>query len=116
MGMGRNPRIAMELQERPFSLAEARAAGLTWRSLQGKAWRRLGSGLYCWNGLDQDPWQVLRAWQDSLPECALFAGATAAWIAGLDFNPLDPVEIVVPRQSGVRSRPGLSGLHCRIPV
>jgi very-short-patch-repair endonuclease len=114
--MARTPRIPMELQERPFSLAEARAAGLTWRSLQGKAWRRLGEGLYCWNGLDEDLWQVLRAWQDSLPEGALFAGATAAWIGGLDFNAIDPVEIVVPRQSGMRSRRGLSVRHCQIPA
>jgi very-short-patch-repair endonuclease len=106
----------MQLKERPFSLAEARAAGLTWRSLQGKAWRRLGAGLYCWKGLDEDLWQVLRAWQDSLPEEALFAGATAAWISGLDFKATDPVEIVVPRQSGVRSRPGLSVRHCQIPA
>jgi len=114
--MARTPRIPMELQERPFSLAEARAAGLTWRSLQGKAWRRLGAGLYCWNGLDEDPWQVLRAWQDSLPEEALFAGATAAWIAGLDFNPTNPVEIVVPPNSGLRSRRGLSVRHCQSPA
>ena len=112
--MARTPRIPMELKERPFSLAEARAAGLTWRSLQGKAWRRLGAGLYCWSGMDEDLWQVLRAWQDSLPEEALFAGATAAWIAGLDFKPIDPVEIVVPRHAGMRSRPGLSVRHCQI--
>ncbi len=114
--MARKPRIPMELQQRPFSLAEARAAALTWRSLQGKAWRRLGAGLYCWNGLDEDLWQVLRAWQDSLPEEALFAGKTAAWILGLDFNPTDPVDIVVPPNSGVRSRPGLSVRHCQIPA
>jgi len=116
MDMARKPRIPMELQQRPFSLAEARAAGLTWRSLQGKAWRRLGAGLYCWNGLDEDLWQVLRAWQDSLPEEALFAGKTAAWILGLDFNPTDPVEIVVPPNSGMRSRPGLSVRHCQVPA
>ena len=112
--MGRAPRVPLELTERPFSLADARAAGLSWRSLQGKAWRRLATGLYVWNGLDADPWQVLTAWQDVLPPEAVFAGATAAWIAGLEFNPTKPVEIVVPPNSGMRSRPGLSVRRCRI--
>jgi hypothetical protein len=116
MEMARTPRIPLELKDRPFTLAEARAAGLTWRSLQGKAWRRLGARLYCWSGMDEDPWEVLRAWQDSLPEDAVFTGATAAWISGLDFKPIDPVEIIVPPNSGIRSRPGLSVRHCQIPA
>jgi very-short-patch-repair endonuclease len=113
--MSRRPRIPTELTKRPFSLDEARIAGLTKSSLRGRAWRRLGARLYCWNGLAQDPWQVLSAWRDSLPAEAFFAGPTAAWILGLDFNPIEPVEIVVPRSSGVRSRPGLSVRHCNIP-
>jgi hypothetical protein len=116
MEMARTPRIPLELKDRPFTLPEARAAGLTWRSLQGKAWRRLGARLYCWSGMDEDPWEVLRAWQDSLPEDAVFTGATAAWISGLDFKPIDPVEIIVPPNSGIRSRPGLSVRHCQIPA
>jgi very-short-patch-repair endonuclease len=109
------PRIPPKLIHRPFSLEEARAAGLTKRSLQGKAWRRLGTELYCWSGLDEDPWQVLSAWQDVLPADAVFAGGTAAWMAGLDFKPTDPVEIVVPPHSGMRSRPGLRVRRCTIP-
>jgi very-short-patch-repair endonuclease len=35
---------------------------------------------------------------------------------GLDFNAIEPVEIVVPPRSGVRSRPGLSVRHCKIPA
>jgi hypothetical protein len=103
--MSRRPRIPPELTQRPFSLEEARAAGLSKTSLQSKAWRRIGTELYTWSGLPEDPWQVLDAWQDSLPADAVFAGATAAWISGLDFKPIDPVEIAVPPQSGMRSRP-----------
>jgi very-short-patch-repair endonuclease len=95
-------------------LGEALKAGLTKSSLKGRAWRRLGAGLYCWSDLAEDPWHVLCAWRDSLPKAALFAGVTAAWISGLDFKATDPVEIVVPRHSGVRSRPGLSVRHCQI--
>jgi hypothetical protein len=113
--MARAPRIPAELQERPFSLAEARAAGLSWHSLQSKAWRRLGTGLYSWSGLPEDPWEILTAWQDLLPSNAVFAGETAAWISGLDFKPIHPVEIVVPPYSGMRSRRGLSVRRCKIP-
>jgi very-short-patch-repair endonuclease len=112
--MSRRPRVPPQLLHRPFSLAEARAAGLTSTALEGKTWRRLGSKLYSWSGLDEDPWEVLVAWRGVLPADAIFAGATAAWMAGLDFSPTDPVEIVVPSNSGLRSRPGLSVRRCRI--
>jgi len=47
------------------------------------------------------------AWQRRLPPDAVFTGATAAWIHGLDFDPADPVEIGVPVGSGVRLQTGL---------
>src|SRR5260370_42139484 len=114
-GMSRTPHIPSELKVRPFTLHEARMAGLTKSSLKGRAWRRLGTELYVWGGLPEDPWKRLRAWQRSLPAEAIFGGATAAWISGLDFNPTGPVEIILPPNSGVRSRPGLCVRRCLIP-
>ena len=113
--MARTPCIPPELTKRPFSLKEARKAGLTLSSLRGRAWRRLGAELYCWQGLRPDSLLVLSAWRRLLPLDAVFAGATAAWILGLDFDPTSPVEIVVPHGSGIRSRPGLSVRRCEIP-
>lgn len=112
--MGRKPFIPPHLTKRPFSLEEARKAGVTLSGLRGKAWRRLGSELYCWSGLREDPLLVLKAWRSLLPPESVFAGATAAWILGLDMTPIDPVEIVVPVGSGVRSRAGLSVRYCEI--
>ncbi len=91
-------------------------AGLTLSSLRGKAWRRLGAELYCWEGLRADPWLLLSAWGRLLPPDAVFAGATAAWLWGLDLGPIDPVEIIVPPRSGIRSRVGLSVRRCEIPA
>lgn len=105
--MGRHPLIPPQLTKRPFTLVEARAAGLTLDALSGKAWRRLGSELYCWVGLREDPWHVLAAWARRLPPSAFFAGLTAAWLHRLDADPVHPIEVVVPLKSGVRSRPGL---------
>jgi very-short-patch-repair endonuclease len=98
--------IPAELRKRPFTLQEARAAGLTRRALAGKSWRRIGSSLYCWVGLREDSWQVLQAWHRRLP-CAVFAGLTAAWLYRLDVDPCHPIEVLVPTNSGVRSRPNL---------
>ena len=112
--MGRKPFIPTHLTKRPFSLDEARKAGVTLSGLRGKAWRRLGAELYCWSGLREDPLLVLTAWRRMLPPESVFAGATAAWLLGLDMSPLDPIEIVVPVGSGVRSRAELSVRYCEI--
>jgi hypothetical protein len=113
-GMARTPRIPPELTARPFSLEEARTAGLTLSSLRGRAWRRLGTELYCWAGVRENPWLRLEAWKALLPRDAVFAGATAAWLLGLDLDPIHPIEVVVPDLSGVRSRSGLTVRRCQI--
>src|SRR6266851_4868294 len=112
--MGRKPFIPPQLTKGPFSLEEARKAGVTLSGLKGRAWRRLGAELYCWSGLREDPLAVLTAWRRMLPPGSVFAGATAAWLLGLDMSPLDPIEVVVPVGSGVRSRAGLSVRYCEI--
>jgi very-short-patch-repair endonuclease len=106
--VGPKPRIPAALTRRPFSLQEARAAGISRTSLSGKSWRRVGAQLYCWAGLADDPWKLLSAWLRILPKDAVFAGATAAWLHGIDLDPVHPVEVVVPSHSGVRSRAGLT--------
>ena len=95
-----------ELKKRPFTLNEARAAGLTRKVLRGKSWRRIGPSLYCWAGLNQEPLQLLQAWHRRLPD-AVFTGLSAAWLHRLDVDPSHPVEVSVRPASGIRSRPGL---------
>jgi hypothetical protein len=112
--VGKTPCIPPELKLRPFSLAEARDAGLTLRALSGKTWRRISAGLYRWSELPDDPWLTLAAWQRVLPSEAVFVGATAAWLFGLDLEPTDPVEVVVPARSGIRTRAGLIVRHCDV--
>ncbi len=112
--MGKAPRIPPELKERPFSLSEAKEAGLTRHSLSGKTWQRISTGLYRWSELPEDPWLTLSAWRRFLPPETVFTGASAAWLFGLDLEPTDPVEIVVPPASGIRTRAGLLVRHCEI--
>jgi very-short-patch-repair endonuclease len=76
------------------------------RALQGRAWRRIGSELYCWIGLSPDRWQTLVAWRSRLQEAA-FAGFSSAWLYRIDVDPCNPIEVLVAENSGVRSRMGL---------
>jgi len=115
-GVGTTPRIPIALRSGPFSLDEARAAGLTPRSLSGKSWRRISNGLYRWSDLPEDPWLTLSAWGRVLPSAAVFVGASAAWLFGLDLKPTDPVEVVVPASCGIRTRAGLIVRHCEVPL
>ena len=50
-----------------------------------------------------------------LPPESVFVGATAAWLFGLDLDPTNPVEVVVPRSYGHRSRAGLMVRYRDIP-
>ncbi|HET7419622.1 MAG TPA: DUF559 domain-containing protein [Candidatus Dormibacteraeota bacterium] len=110
----KTPYVPRELTERPFSLREARAAGLTHSALSGNSWRRIGCELYCWRGMPTDPWRLLVGWQRSLGDQADFSGATAAWIWGFDSELAERIEVVVPRTSGVRSRSGLLVHRCDV--
>ena len=113
--MARTPFIPPELTGRPFTLEEARAVGLTKSALKGRAWRRLSAELYCWAELSENPLLLLSAWRRLLPAEAAFSGATAGWLFGLDLEPMNPVQIVVPPDSGIRSRVGLSVRRCELP-
>ena len=113
--VARSPCVPGELTKRPFSLEEARKAGLTLSALRGRAWRRLGYEIYCWTELPVDHWLLLSAWRRALPSAAVFAGATAAYLHGLDLEPTRPVEIQAPPDSGIRSRPGLDVRRCLMP-
>ena len=112
--VSRTPFIPAALTKKSFSLEEARRAGLTLSSLRGKVWRRVGAELYCWQGLRKDPWLQLSALYRLLPPEAVFAGATAAWMFGLDLAPTDPVEIIVSPGSSIRSRAGVSVRRCQL--
>jgi very-short-patch-repair endonuclease len=112
--VARTPSIPPELTRKPFSLDEARNAGLTHSALRGKAWERLGAGLYRWTELPKDHWLTLHAWRRVLPRETVFVGASAAWLFGLDLDPASPVEIALPPSYGHRSRAGLAVRHLEI--
>src|SRR5215831_18073475 len=86
--------VPTELTTGPFTLREARLAGLSRDQLRGASWRRVGRGLYVWSGLAETPALVLACVLRRLPS-AVFSGRTAAWLHGLDLPPCDPVEVTI---------------------
>jgi hypothetical protein len=42
-----------------------------------------------------------------LPSAAVFSGLTAAWLHGLDVEPCKPIEVTIPKGSGVSARSGI---------
>ena len=99
-----------ELTHGPFTVAEARRAGLARWHLEGASWRRLGPALYVWAGLAETPVHKLDAARLRLPASAAFAGKTAAWLHGLDVPPCEPIDVILPgdgegwERGGVRVR------------
>lgn len=96
-----------ELTRGPFTLEEARRAGLTAAQLRGRSWNRIATELYVWTGLTLGPEKLLAAVMRRLPAYAVFSGPTAAFVHGLDFAPASPIYVTVLRQSGYSGRVGL---------
>ena len=57
---------------------------------------------------------VLWSAQRCLPHDAVFSGATAAWLHGLDTAPCQPVEVTVPDASWLRPRLDLAVVRTEI--
>ena len=107
IAMTRPARIPPELRRGPFTLADARRAGLTRWQLEGASWRRLGRGTYSWAGIAETPEHRLAAVCRRLPLTHAFSGLTAAWLHGLDVEPCDPIEVTIPKRAGVSARSGV---------
>ena len=45
--------------------------------------------------------------RERLPSSAAFSGLTAAWLHGIDVEPCDPIEVTVPRSTGIAMRAGI---------
>src|SRR5438270_5208165 len=99
--------VPTQLTKRPFTIEEARDAGLDRWHLEGSSWRRLGPKLYVWSGLGDAPIVRLTAAALRLPASAVFCGLTAAWLHGLDVEPCDPIDVAIPTDEGVSGRAGM---------
>src|SRR5262249_58524850 len=88
--------VPAALTRGPFTVAEARQAGLTWRQLQGASWRRIGSSLYVRAALADNPELLLAALHRRPPVAAALSRPTAASLHRLALPPRDPVPLTHP--------------------
>jgi hypothetical protein len=103
----RRPAVPLELTRGPFTVAQARRAGLSRWHLEGKSWRRVGPRIYAWVGLVDTPILKLEAAHLSMPPGAAFSGRTAAWLHGLDVSPCEPIEMILPSAADGLGRNGV---------
>jgi very-short-patch-repair endonuclease len=106
--MARKALLPQALTHGPFSIEEARRAGVDRRRLEGATWRRIGPAIYLWTGLPDDPMHELEAARRRLPAGAAFSGLTAAWLHGIDVGRSSRVEVTVPLRAGVSGRAGIA--------
>src|SRR6266542_2062057 len=105
----------VKLRRVPFTVAEARQAGMRWRDLQTRRWTRTSRGQYAWTGLPQDAMLKLVAVSRRMPARYAFSGLTAAWLLGLDVSWAEPIEVTVPRDAPVRARAGVKLRRVALP-
>lgn len=116
--MPRRVVVPDQLKDGPFTLALARANGVSRRSLQGCAYRRLAQGIYVFAGVELDRAAWIAAASLALPPGSAVSGPWAAWVWGVELLPptARDVEITVPRSSRVDSRPGVTVRRALLPT
>src|SRR5690242_19166722 len=97
----------VELHRAPFTVAEARQAGMQWRELQTRNWTRTSRGQYAWAGLPQNARLKLLAVALRMPARYAFSGPTAAYLLGQDPSLTEPIEVTISRDVPVRARVGV---------
>jgi len=105
------------LKGSPFTLAQAAANGVSRRSLQGRAYRRLSHGFYLSADVDPGPSIWLAAAALRMPAGSAVSGLWAAWAWGVDLLPADAqdVEITLPRGRTLRRGSGIRARRALLP-
>lgn len=114
--MARRPTVPELLRRGPFTVADAREAGLERWHLQGASWRRLHRGTYIWSDVPETTTARLEAAWRRLPPSAAFSGMTAAWLHGIDVPACDPVEVTIPTDLGISVRAGMRVRRAALPL
>jgi len=116
--MPRRVVVPDQLKCGPFTLAQARLNGVSRRSLQGRAYRRLTQGIYVFAGVELDRAAWIAAASLRLPPGSAVSGLWAAWLWGVELLPpaARDVEITVPRASRVDSSPRVTVRRALLPM
>ena len=98
-------------------MAQAREAGVSWKALQGPAYRRCGADLYVRSSREDDDLVRVRSAAAAGPPSGVVAGVWAAWLHGVDVRRRDdPVELLVPHGSWRPRQARAAGVRVRQTV
>lgn len=97
------------LLDRPFTRADARAAGISDSALQSRPWRSVLRGVWVHEDTADTRELRLAAAKLVIPSRGVLRGLTAAWIYGADVRRQDDVDVHVgfPPGGRTRGRPGV---------
>lgn len=98
----------------PFTLTEAREAGLERRHMRRRVWQRLGPSTYGAVGRAEGTLLKLQVASCRLPEVAAFSGLSAAWLHDLDVEACRPIEVTIPKGEGISGRVGMRVCRARL--
>src|SRR5437016_13969596 len=104
--MAHSQLIPVQLRRGPFTLGDARIAGLSRHTLASKSWKHLGTELYCWNGARENQSELISAWGRLLQHNAVFAGSTAACHHSLYVDADRPADVNIPDPTPLPSTHG----------
>ena len=100
-----------------FRTARARQAGVSWKALQGPAYRRRGADLYVAAAGEVDDRARVAEALAAGPPGAVLSGVWAAWVHGVDVRRRDdPVELLAPHGSWRPRRARAQGVRLRQTV
>src|SRR4051812_47988976 len=104
-----HPFVPKALRDRPFTRAEARAAGLTDKALESSPWRQVFRTVWVHEDVPDSRELRLAAAQLVIPDYGVLCGLTAAWVLGVDVRREDDLDVHVGFAKGrrIRKRRGL---------
>ena len=96
--------IPQALSGQPFQITDARALGVSWKTLQGSRFRRLAKGVYVAASTAESHRIRVRGVLLALPPDTIAAGVTGLQLLSIDVGPRLPMRFVATHPRQVRRR------------
>lgn len=96
--------IPQALNGQPFQTTDARALGVSWKTLQGSRFRRLAKGVYVAGSTAESDRIRVRGVLLTLPPATIATGVTGLQLLGVDVGPQLPMTFATTHPRQVRRR------------
>ena len=96
--------IPQALNGQPFQTTDARALGVSWKTLKGSRFRRLAKGVYVASSTAESDRIRVRGVLLTLPPATIATGVTGLQLLGVDVGPQLPMTFATTHPRQVRRR------------